>query len=130
MFFLQQCLYLFLILIEAVVIAAGCLSQVFTCSRVDCISEGFPLLFDVVLTIPGCDRQPSFKVTGVIFSNLAALQPGDIKPLCSILPLGSSYWRDAKFALHQDESMVSPTVAPHMALAVLTSCLSVFQVMT
>ena len=76
----------------------------FTCSRVDCISEGFPLLFDVVLTILGCDRQPSFEVIGVIFSNLAALQPRDIKPFCSILSLGSSYGRDAKFALHQDES--------------------------
>ena len=102
----------------------------FKCSRVDCISEGFPLLLDVVLTILACDRQPSFKVTGVIFSNLAALQPEDIKPFCSILSLGSSYERDAKFALHQDESMVSPTVAPHMALAVLTSCLSLSRVMT
>ena len=96
---------------------------------VDCISEGFPLLFDVVLTILGSDRQPSFKVTGVILSNLAALQPADIKLFCNILSLGSSYGRDVKFALRQDESMVSPTVAPHMALAVLTSCLSLFQVM-
>lgn len=102
----------------------------FKCSRVDCISEGFPLLFDVVLTVLWCDSQPPFKVTGVIFSNLAALQPGDIKPFCSILSLGSSYGLDAKFALHQGESMVIPTVAPHMALAILPSCLSLFQVMT